>query len=350
MITEGKVKLDVDMPDKVSKKLPVFYNPVMELNRSVSIEVLRRAFSSPVRIALPLAGTGIRGLRFLAECNEYVGLLAMNDHSPGFAEAFRGRLELNGLDGPVKCSENDANVFLLSSEGFDYIDVDPFGTPNPFLDAAVQRIAREGILAVTATDTSALAGTYLGPCRRKYWAEPLRNWLKHYVGLAILVRKVQLIGAQYEKALYPVFSYSKDHYYRVFFRCVKGKKIVDDVLKKHQFLIYDKARLSYRFSPSNACGDGEVFAGPLFSGDLWADGFRDIGLVKWLDEESSASGHYIDLHEVCKMLAVSVPRYEMLRERLKSSGYAFSRSHLGDSLIRTDAPVGVISDLMMSIK
>ena len=43
---------------------------------------------------------------------------------------------------------------ILHSKGFDYIDLDPFGSPNIFLDSAVKRLGRNGILAVTATDTA----------------------------------------------------------------------------------------------------------------------------------------------------------------------------------------------------
>ena len=346
MIEEKGIRLDVDV-GKVSKKMSVFYNPVMELNRTVSIEVLRRAFSEKARIALPLAGSGVRGLRFLAECPEKIGLLAMNDHSPGFAEAVKERLALNKLEGPVEFSEEDANVFLLSSEGFDYIDVDPFGTPNPFLDSAVQRIARNGLLAVTATDTSALAGTYLGPCRRKYWAEPLRNWLKHYVGLCILIRKVQLIGAQYEKALHPVFSYSKDHYYRVFFRCQKGKKKCDEILSLHKYLIYDKSNLSYRFSSSNTCSSNETFVGPIFSGKLWSNDFLDINDINWISDEASIDGYYIDIHVLCKKLGITVPAYSKIKSSLVELGHSYARSHFGYGMIKTNAPIEVLEKIVM---
>ena len=99
--------------------------------------------------------------------------------------------------------DKDANMFILESSGFDYIDIDPFGSPNFLLDSSVKRISRGGILAVTATDTSALAGSYPDACRRKYWAEPLRSEMMHEAGLRILIRKGQLIGAQFEKALTP---------------------------------------------------------------------------------------------------------------------------------------------------
>ena len=60
--------------------------------------------------------------------------------------------------------------------------------------------------------------------------------MMHETGLRILIRKVQLIGMQYEKALFPIFSYLKDHYFRVFFRCIKGKKICDEIAEKHGML------------------------------------------------------------------------------------------------------------------
>ena len=44
--------------------------------------------------------------------------------------------------------ENALNT--IASEYFDYIEVDPFGSPVPFLDIAIQRIKHNGILSVTS--------------------------------------------------------------------------------------------------------------------------------------------------------------------------------------------------------
>ena len=35
---------------------------------------------------------------------------------------------------------------------FECVDIDPYGTPSPFIDAAVQCVADGGLLMVTATD------------------------------------------------------------------------------------------------------------------------------------------------------------------------------------------------------
>ena len=39
---------------------------------------------------------------------------------------------------------------------FQWIDLDPFGSPVGFLDTAIQSISRVGVLEVTATDIAAL--------------------------------------------------------------------------------------------------------------------------------------------------------------------------------------------------
>ncbi|MCU0373510.1 MAG: ATP-binding protein, partial [Ignavibacteria bacterium] len=61
--------------------------------------------------------------------------------------------------------------------GFDYIDIDPFGSPCPFLDAAIKRLSRGGILAVTATDTSALAGKS-AVTEREFNIDGSKRWVR----------------------------------------------------------------------------------------------------------------------------------------------------------------------------
>jgi len=345
LIQEGKAKIEVSDETLVSKKLPVFYNPIMKLNRDISVKVLSsEKKEGGVQIALPLAGSGIRGIRFLLELDN-IKTVFFNDLKSNFKKTLKSNFKLNKISlsknsknsfyKKVQISNNDANIFLLQGFGFDYIDLDPFGSPNPFLDASIRRISRGGILAVTATDTSALAGTYPDACRRKYWAKPLRNELKHEIGLRILIRKVQLIGAQFEKSLTPILSYSSDHYVRVFLRCEKGKKKVDKVLDKH----------------------GEFLGvGPMWLGLLWdktllkkilihkpkiedKSSDKSNNLIKLLLSESNIGdvvGFY-DIHAICKQNKLIIPSQESLFEKIKSKGFKASRTHF--------SPVGIRSNI-----
>ncbi|MBI2138020.1 hypothetical protein HYU13_00370 [Candidatus Woesearchaeota archaeon] len=334
IVFEGKSVIGNKLPHIVTRSMPVFYNPVMKLNRDISVLLLRAIPQKGMRIADPLAGSGIRSIRFLKELpKEKVRLLAINDYDARSFKAIRENLSMNKISlksKKIKISKMDANLFLLSSFGFDYIDIDPFGTPNPFLDAAVRRLSREGILAATATDTAALAGTSPKACLRKYWAAPLRNELKHEIGIRILIRKAQLIGAQYEKALLPVFSYAKEHYMRIFFSCTKGKERVDEVLKQHGMM-----------------GAG----GPLWRGKLW-----DSNLVKKMcslnkDEEAGkllgiilgeskvpASG-FIETHQSMERgRQRSVPQMDAIIRELIKRGHPAARTHFSPTGIRTTMP------------
>lgn len=234
LIQEGKAKICVPKEERISRKLPVFYNPVMELNRTLSVLILRNIPNKGMQIADPLAGTGIRSIRFLKELpKNKIKFIYMNDHSKEAVRIIKKNLKLNKIKSKAVVFNKDANLFILENKGFDYIDIDPFGTPNPFLDSAVKSLSRNSILAVTATDTAPLAGTFPAACRRKYWASPLLTHNMHETGIRILIRKVQLIAAQYEKALTPILSYYSEHYFRIFFRCEKGKSKVDEIIRQH---------------------------------------------------------------------------------------------------------------------
>ncbi len=352
MITEGKVKLDIELPDKVSKKLDVFYNPLMELNRSSSIELLKIHCKTnpPVRVALPLSGSGIRGVRFLKEISECLTSIDFNDMSEKAVARIKYNLELNNVEfDEIKIHEKEAPQFLFESKGFDYIDVDPFGTPNPFLDAACQRVSRGGLLAITATDTAPLSGSYPKVCLRHYDAKPVRNELKHVVGLRILIRKIQMVAAQYDKALYPIFSYSKDHYFRVVLRCVKSKMKSTDIIKAHKYLLYCNKCLERKSSDFNTgtcdCGETYDYAGPLYAGPLWEKPYDEMDLIKEIPLEATFEGKYFSVHEICSVLkAKHVPSFDSIFDRLTDLDFQCSRTHFSHEMIKTNCPLSKLKE------
>ena len=330
-ITEGKAIIKATKPKVVSKQMEVFYNPVMELNRSLSVLLLKSIPESKLRIALPLAASGIRGIRLIKELPaSKINEISFNDYGIKFKQNLEKNLKLNKikLNKKIKVHNQDANLFLLESSGFDYIDIDPFGPPILFLDSAVKRIARNGILAVTATDTAALCGTYADACKRKYWAVPLRNDIMHEFGLRILIRRVQLIGAQYEKALIPILSYSREHYMRAFFRCIKGKKEVDKIVAQHH--LYESAGPVW----TGQLEDNAVLT-KLFSN---ADDDKMKKFLKTLKDESKIStiGFY-DIHSLCKKLKVAIPKKPCLIKKIRKHGFKASETHF--------SPVGIRSDI-----
>ena len=183
IITEHSCRIKVELPSKdVHAQMEVFYNPVMASNRNIAILLLNSVENEQMNIASPLAGSGIRELRFLKELKPgKVRNIFVNDIKENFPKVLKENLRLNEVTKELKdkliIHNDDANLFLLNQVKnciddqfcgyFDYIDIDPFGTPNPFLASAVARITREGIIAITATDTAALTGTYPKSAKEK---------------------------------------------------------------------------------------------------------------------------------------------------------------------------------------
>ena len=326
-IQEGKAIIKA-YSGKISKQLPVFYNPVMEFNRTTSILLLQATKRTNLQLAFPLAGSGIRPIRFIKEIkSSQIKKIYINDLSKGAITNIKQNLKLNKIPkSKVILSNQDANSFILNSKGFDYIDIDPFGTPNPFLDSAIKRLARDAILAVTATDTSALCGTYPKACARKYFAHHIKNPIMHELGLRILARKVQLIAAQYDRALTPIFSYSKDHYMRIFFQCEKAKQAVDKILKQHSFFN------SY----------GPLWTGQLLDKKLTKDILNlqpEDKFLKLLAEESQINQlgfHHI--HNLCKQNKLPIPSKENLFNTIKKKDYKVSLTHFTPMGIKSNIP------------
>ena len=339
MIQEGSARIEIETPKIVSKKMEVFYNPVMELNRTISILLIKSYFKKPPRIADIMAGSGVRAIRLLKEAK--INSIAINDYSEQAIKRIKKNLRLNEINENYTLHNKDANIFLLESKGFDYIDVDPFGSPNPYLDAAIKRISRDGILAVTATDTAALTGTYENACKRKYWAVPLRNYMMHEIAVRILIRKVQLIGAQYEKALTPVISYSKDHYYRILLKCEKGKRKCDEIIKKHCFFNFCHECGSFGLEECE-CEFGRRKKGPIWTGTL--NDTKILGnMLKMSDEktkkfldilkEESKIGQ-VGFYSLNKMAKGNIPKIKELLEKLESNKIKAARTHFSHDGIK----------------
>ena len=72
---------------------------------------------------------------------------------------------------------------------FNIVDLDPFGSPAPYLDAATRSVVH--LLEVTATDTAPLCGAHFNSGMRKYAAVPLNNEFHSEMGVRILLGKAR---------------------------------------------------------------------------------------------------------------------------------------------------------------
>ena len=135
----------------------------MEMNRDISVAVInqyRKEVDHDISICDAFGGTGIRGARYSKEIHG-VEKVVVGDVNPLAVEISKKNMQLNNISN-VEVQKNDANILLQSNKGlFDVVDIDPFGTPAMFTQSTAANIRPGGLICISATDTSALCGTYL---------------------------------------------------------------------------------------------------------------------------------------------------------------------------------------------
>jgi tRNA (guanine26-N2/guanine27-N2)-dimethyltransferase len=350
-------------------KAPVFYNPVMELNRDLAVLVLQayQAFvGREICVCEPLAACGLRGIRFAVEVSG-VGSVVMGDIN---RRAFRlacCNVEMNGLGGRVSVKNEEANL-LLSSFGaprrrFDVVDVDPFGSPVPFVDSAVRALRDGGLLALTATDMASLCGVHPRACVRKYGGRPLRTEYCHELAVRLLAGFLARTAAKFGVGVNVVFCHRGEHYVRVYAAVRCGARKADESLGKigfvlHCFSCFHREVVTGLFGVERAlkcpeCGGKLSFAGPL-----WVGGLSDVGFVELMREEvakrrfrlggrirrmlSLVAGEvdgpvsYFVVDKLCDSLNLPVPAVGKVVESLRHDGFMACLTHFESRGVRSD--------------
>jgi tRNA (guanine26-N2/guanine27-N2)-dimethyltransferase len=370
IITEGTTKVEVPVPDENSNFPPssvqVFYNPAMRTNRDMAVAAIA-CFSrdNPEYTYLDaLCASGIRGLRIAGE----VGLnTTMSDWEEASYGLIKRNIELNKLSNCTAMKRN-ANVVMLDGS-FDIIDLDPFGTPAPFLDAACFSTKR--LLCITATDTAPLCGAHKKAGIRNYSAVPLKTEYYPEMGVRILMGAAARTLAKYDKAMTPMLSYTSAHYVRLFVSVKKGIKEADECLKNMGFLSHCfncgdrnwKLGLAVHMEEKcPVCGHKTSLAGPLWLGKLHdrefcqklldeaqKREFKDVlKLIASCKDELDIPMHY-DIHKVCKLLGITAMSTVDLVSALREKGFRASRTHFSGISFKTDAGMEEIKKVVMEM-
>jgi len=370
-VTEGKAKIIVIPGDEYVYKgtrvfrAPVFYNPASKPNRDFLV-VLLGAYVDLVRSGIafcdPLAGSGVRGIRVAKEV-EGVRRVVLSDKNPRSYEQILLNVKLNGLEKIVEVYNEDANALLykFGGEKLDVVDIDPFGSPAPFLLSALVAAKREGMLCATATDMQVLCGLKPEACYRKYGSRIVKTEYCHELAVRVLIYSAVKLGGIVEKSFRPIFVHSTDHYVRIYGLVDKGAGKVDRLLRNIGYILHCKSCMNRKIIPEPAdelcdnCGGKMVKIGPLWLGPLYDDAFVSKALEKaekldYLDKEVTkaldrisreARGPptYYDLSCVAKRLKKSCPPISRVVEELRSMGFFASRTHFKDYAVRTDASI-----------
>jgi tRNA (guanine26-N2/guanine27-N2)-dimethyltransferase len=385
-IQEGKVRVLVPKLEAFKKqpadyapsKAPVFYNPVMELNRDVSVlafHAYQRLVNREISICDPLTGSGIRGVRFAAEIRS-VKKVVVSDINERSSNLAQHNVHLNGLEDLVTVEHTDANC-LLSCHGaprrrFDIVDVDPFGSPVPYLDSAVRALRNKGLLAATATDLAPLCGVHAKACVRKYGGKPLRTEYCHELAVRLLAGCIATVAAKQDIGVRILFSHSSDHYIRVYAQIGYGAKKADASVKSLGYVLHcfncfhretAKTFSARFFENCPECDSKMEWAGPLWLGKIFdlqfceamvqenrRTAFRNsVKISKLLSlakGEAEAPATYYVIDKISNKLSSPVPSVIAMLKILRDNGFEAVPTHFNSRGVRTNAPAFAVQNLL----
>ncbi len=319
----------------------VFFNQQMAFNRDISVLFFKAACMDCRSAFDAMAATGARGVRIANESGAKAQFV-MNDKDAEAVHFIEANIELNGLE-CASASQDDLRSHL-AKHVYDYIDLDPFGTPAPFVQAVFQGCKRNAIVAITATDTAPLAGTHAKKCMRRYMAKPLRGVFGHEVGLRILIGYLAREAAQLDKGIEPLLSFYADHYFRIYLRLKENAAAAEHSLSHLGYLTFDRDTLvrevSDEFSPEAA---GPLWIAPLTDKAI-LDRMTDVDPMQqpvrcskylnlWRNELDVP--YFYESNELSSFLHISPPVLESLLDRIRTQGKA-SRTHFSPSGFKTD--------------
>ena len=281
------------------------------------------------RILDALSASGLRALRYASEIS-FVTEVVANDRDKKAVQAIKMNVQHNNLSSSIKPTTGDALGHMYSiaypspnshgpahiSGKYDVVDLDPYGTAAPFIDAALQALEDGGMLCVTSTDSGVFASCgYSEKTFALYGGMPIKGLHSHEGGLRLLLHAVATSASRHGLAIEPLLSLSLDFYARLFIRVRKSPADVKFLAGK-TMVVYDcdhgcgawtlqplgrhnkykNSDTNWRYTIAQApasnqhcehCGSKTHLAGPMWGGPLHNPVFLEKTLqdLKFADPE-----------------------------------------------------------------
>ncbi|KAE9391642.1 N2 N2-dimethylguanosine tRNA methyltransferase [Gymnopus androsaceus JB14] len=353
-----------------------------------------------ITILEALSATGLRSIRYAKEIPLPMTSL------PLLIAAMTRNVELNGLGpekeshessekkgkpnlGKVRINEGDACTLLYShrTDRVDVVDLDPYGTAAPFIDAAIQAVKDEGLLCITCTDLSILAtNNYPEKCFSNYGGLP---------ALRLVLHTASTSASRYGRYIEPLLSLSIDFYVRLFIRVnTSPSQVKRAVIKTATYYICtscqsfyeqplarlvekqgagDNVNLLFKTQPGppvgNKCAECDSIlhlAGPMWSGPIHDTDFvskvlehtetnteqygtaaRMKGMLTVAKEELHTP-FYFTPTKVAGFFHCQTPSLEETTSALLHAGHQVSRSHASPGSLKTTGSSQDIMDVFRS--
>ncbi len=270
---------------------------------------------------------------------------------------------------------------LMTESPFQWIDLDPFGSPVGFLDAAIQSISRTGMLEVTATDTAALCGSAKTSAARRYGSTGITDAYMHDDATRILLGVIARIAAMHDKSIHPVLSLFDGHHVRV---SVLLKRSKETASKWNDHIGYRIRSNPYHFAaqPSGEFS-GPMWTGPLFDAEIagrmtvekamelcagktedYPEDWTEFDIENSQREIERSVRHISESAELLSqehlLVAIDslgvaagigqIPAFKKMKSGLEERGFKIARCQMPEPMFATNADWGTVIEVAKSVE
>lgn len=350
---EGLVALHIPESRKEA-----FYNPEMELSRDMSVAFLQAVRIKNAVVCDLLSATGVRAVRYAKETD--AKKVFANDASEKAVKYIKKNAAINNVADKISVSCKGANAFLAShKKDFDFIDIDPFGSPVYFLDEISKNVKPDSYLAVTATDCGALAGIFPKTCEERYGVKLERTECFKEIGIRNLIGVVAMNLQKHKYFVSPLLSHATEHYFRIFLK-VGGKGEIP--IKKFCHCKNCGYCTFERILECEFCKTKISSLGPLWSGDLYDKSlcFSILDTLRQNHFQKSANARkimlsviaeckepfYYNIHRISERVSKNTPAVDDVITELKKLGFRATHTQFSNTSVKTDAKTGIIRKII----
>ena len=371
-VKEGKVTIQQQNNDGTFSP---FYNPAQELNRDISVACIQTYFEyykekidkkqkkdeiKNERVIIDaMSATGLRAVRYFKEIEGVTKIIA-NDLDSKAVDLIKINAKKNGDENNIiHVTQEDCIALLYSKKSFyNVVDLDPYGTAIPMIDASLWGIKNEGLMMATFTDMQVLCGNYIDTCYYKYGSIPYKTPYCHEMAKRIALYSISCSAAKYKKTIIPLLSFNAEFYIRLIFIVKDSAEECKDNIDKHSQLlqcrscqyrkVITKGNFEYkndkktRYKLSNyesksdkcpVCEGNLVLIGPFWSEELYSIDYLNLllnnlqsdklqylkynkriqAIVKGMKEELDIPKVIFnhDFSQMCSDVNVSVPKLSL---------------------------------------
>jgi tRNA (guanine26-N2/guanine27-N2)-dimethyltransferase len=371
-----------------SKSMNVFYNSKMELNRDLTnlaiLSYTQLINKERITVVDCMAASGIGAIRILKDCQK-IEKIYINDINPIAVKLIKKNLKLNKVKTKkVKVTKKDASYLLLELKNSkkygnirpSIITIDPFGTPNIFLDAVFKTIQKkDGLFCITATDTAVLFGVRSNACIRKYLSKPLRVEYSKELGARILLHFISRVANINNLGIIPLLTFYSNHFIRIFGKTISNKEKIIETYSNYGYILHCNNcgfRIKQPFGKIQSihncpeCGKSNEIseAGPLWIGEL-----HDSIFIKQIIKENHSKQYrskktidkllyrahqeikmpitYYNIHKLCKQIKLPfIPKIESIIKTIQETNHLATRTHFDPLAIKTTLNLKSLKNLI----